>query len=220
MSFMEETIEKVLPIWNACKESRFIREMKSGSLPMEKFKFYMIQDSIYLKNYARIYGLAIFQATCLKDIQFYYSILCFVTESESALRLNYLKQFGMNDDDIEHISPARENQQYIDFMLDIAKQGDNRKILMALLPCMLSYTYIFHSIADEADTQQSPYWDFIQDYSDEGILKEYKAWCDYADACFADCDNDEKAELQLIFKKASLLELNFWEMAYHAKVQS
>ncbi|MCI2039084.1 MULTISPECIES: hypothetical protein [Clostridium] len=61
----------------------------------------MIQDSIYLKHYARIYGKAMYHSTVLKDIQLYYSVLRFITDTESAVRLSYLKQFGMTDDDIE-----------------------------------------------------------------------------------------------------------------------
>nr|WP_275507178.1 hypothetical protein [Clostridium coskatii] len=37
----------------------------------------------------------------MKDIQLYYSVLRFITDTESAVRLSYLKQFGMTDDDIE-----------------------------------------------------------------------------------------------------------------------
>ena len=59
------------------------------------------RDSIYLKNYARIYGKAIFHADTLREIQLYYSMLNFVNDTESEVRLDYLKQFCMTDNDIE-----------------------------------------------------------------------------------------------------------------------
>ncbi|MFR3251578.1 MAG: hypothetical protein ACLTQL_11180 [Eisenbergiella sp.] len=94
----------------------------------------MIQDSIYLKNYARIYGKAIFHAATLREIQLYYSMLNFVNDTESEVRLDYLKQFCITDDDIELIAPLPENQNYIDFMFEIASHGKNEEILMAVLP--------------------------------------------------------------------------------------
>ena len=96
----------------------------------------MIQDSIYLKNYARIYGKAIYHAATLKDIQIYYFMLDFITDKESLVRLNYLKQFGLMDDDIEFITPLPENQNYIDFLFETAERGNEYEILMAVLPCI------------------------------------------------------------------------------------
>ena len=71
MSFMKETISKSLRIWDECVKSDFISELTRGTLPIEKFKSYMVQDSIYLKHYARVYGKAIFHSTNLRDIQIY-----------------------------------------------------------------------------------------------------------------------------------------------------
>lgn len=49
----------------------FVQELKSGILPFEKFKLYMIQDSIYFRHYARAYGKAMYHSTELRDIQFF-----------------------------------------------------------------------------------------------------------------------------------------------------
>lgn len=214
MSFMKETLKQALPIWNRCIEVPFVQEVKNGTLPMEKFKLYMIQDSIYLKNYARVYGKAMYHSTRLKDIQLFYSVLCFVTDTESAIRLRYLKQFGLTDSDIEHIAPLLENQNYIDFMLDIAKSSNICKILMAVLPCMLSYSYIFRKIAVEPETKESKYWDFIKDYAEDCYAEDCELWSDFADEKCADLPLQERRELATIFEKASLLELDFWKMAY------
>ncbi|SCG83030.1 transcriptional activator TenA [Proteiniborus sp. DW1] len=215
MSFMEETLKSVLPIWDSCIETPFVQEVKNGILPMEKFKNYMIQDSIYLKHYARIYGKAMYHSTTLKDIQLFYSALCFVTDTESAIRLSYLKRFGLTDSDIEGIEPLPENQNYIDFMMDMAEEGNICKILMAVLPCMLSYSYIFRKIAAEPETKKSRYWDFIEDYADERFVESCKLWSDFAEEKCAILPNHKKKELIGIFEKASLLELDFWKMAYN-----
>ncbi|NLZ54492.1 MAG: transcriptional regulator [Thermoanaerobacteraceae bacterium] len=214
MSFMKETLESVLPIWNCCVESPFVQEVKNGTLPTEKFKHYMIQDSIYLKHYARVYGKAIYHSTILKDIQLFYSVLCFVTDTESAVRLKYLNQFGLTDDDIENIEPLPENQNYIDFLLDIAEEGNVCKMLMAVLPCMLSYSYIFRKIAAEPEAKKSKYWDFIEDYANDRYAEECIFWSRFADEKCMILPAQDKKGLAAIFEKASLLELDFWKMAY------
>ena len=77
MAFMKDILTRNIPIWEECAATPFVQEVQTGKLPLEKFKRYMIQDSIYLKNYARIYGKAIFHADTLREIQLYYSMLNF-----------------------------------------------------------------------------------------------------------------------------------------------
>lgn len=82
MAFMKDILTHNIPIWEECAATPFVQEVQTGKLPLEKFKRYMIQDSIYLKNYARIYGKAIFHAATLREIQLYYSMLNFVNDTE------------------------------------------------------------------------------------------------------------------------------------------
>ena len=176
--------------------------------------FRSIQDSIYLKHYARVYGKAIYHATALRDIQLYYSVLNFVTDTESAVRLKYLSQFGMTDDDMEWIAPLPENQHYIDFLLQIAERGNECEMIMAILPCMLSYSYIFRKLSAQPGSKESRYWDFIQDYADDLYAESCRELCNFADRKCGELNKLEKEKLSRIFEKASLLELDFWNMAY------
>lgn len=214
MTFMQAVLEKNYPIWDECISSPFVQELKAGTLPFEKFKEYMIQDSIYIKHYARIYGAAIFYSQNLRDIQLFYSVLSFVTDSESVVRLNYLQQFGMTDDDIEYIAPLPENKKYINFMLKTTENHDVCEILMAVLPCMLSYSYIFRKIAAEPETKASRYYDFIQDYAADEYFVSCKSWTDFTDRKCESLSSAEQKKLSYIFEQASYLELDFWKMAY------
>ena len=143
-----------------------------------------------------------------------YSMLNFVNDTESEVRLDYLKQFCMTDNDIELIAPLPENQNYIDFMFEIASHGKNEEILMAVLPCMLSYSYIFRKLAAVPTSRQSRYWDFIKDYADEQYAESCKEWSAFAEHKCAGLSVANKKYLADIFEKASLLELAFWKMAY------
>ncbi len=214
MTFMEKVLKKNTPIWNECAATPFVRELRAGTLPMEKFKLYMIQDSIYLKHYARVYGKAIYHAAALREIQLYYSALGFVTDTESAVRLKYLTRFGITDEDIERILPLAENQNYIDFMMGVAAQGNACEILMAVLPCMLSYSYIFRKIAAEPGTPDSKYLDFIEDYAEDGYAESCEQWCGFADKKCSVLTRKEQDRVSRIFEKASYLEFDFWKMAY------
>ena len=217
MTFMEGILRQNKPIWDKCIYPVLPQDMKEGKLTIEDFKEYIVQDSIYLKNYARVYGKAIYHAETLREIQLYYSILNFVTDTESVVRLNYLRQFGMTDDDIEFIDPLPENQNYIDFLFETAERGNGCEILMAVLPCMLSYSYIFRKLADEPESRKSQYWDFIHDYADDQYAESCKEWCGFADRKCGSLSEADQKNLGNIFEKAGYLELDFWNMAYKRK---
>lgn len=87
-------------------------------------------------------------------------------------------------------------------------------MLMAVLPCMLSYSYIFQKLAADPATVQSVYWDFIQDYADGLYADSCKAWCAFADEKCGGLSAGEREPLIRVFERASLLELAFWNMAY------
>lgn len=217
MSFMEEILRHNQPIWDKCVATSFVQNMKSGVLPIEDFREYMIQDSIYLKHYARIYGKAIYHAATLREIQLYYSMLSFVTDTESAVRLNYLRQFGMTDDDVEWMAMRPETHKYIAFLFETAERGNGREILMALLPCMLSYSYVFRKLADEPQSRRSRYWDFIEDYADRRYALSCEEWSDFAEQICGDLPQEAQERLARIFEQASYLELDFWNMFYQEK---
>lgn len=50
MAFMKDILTRNIPIWEECAATPFVQEVQTGKLPLEKFKRYMIQDSIYLKK--------------------------------------------------------------------------------------------------------------------------------------------------------------------------
>lgn len=217
MALMEEIMRKNRPIWDRCIAVAFLQDMKNGNLSFEDFKEYLVQDSIYLKHYARVYGKAIYHAETLREIQLYYAMLNFVTDTESAVRLDYVRQFGMTDADIERIAPLPENQHYIDFLIETAERGDACEILMAVLPCMLSYSYIFRKLAQEPESRRSRYWSFIQDYADDAYADSCREWCAFADEKCRHLSGTEQGQLASIFERASFLELDFWNMAYRKR---
>jgi len=210
---MEKILRRNLPVWDECADTSFVCGLRDGTLPFGRFKGYIIQDSIYLKNYARIYGKAIYHAATLKELQLYYSMMDFVTDTESAVHLGYLKQFGMTHDTIEGIVPLPETKNYLDFLFGVAERGDGCEILIAVLPCMLSYSYIFRKLALMPESRKSIYWDFIEDYAEERYAERCREWYLFADNKCRNLSEAEQGNLSRIFEKASRFELDFWRMA-------
>ena len=65
MGFSQEIITEIDNIWQANLKHPFVQEIGAGTLPVKKFKYYMIQDYIYLIDYAKMFALG-----ALKSIDF------------------------------------------------------------------------------------------------------------------------------------------------------
>ena len=60
----------------------------------------------------------------------------------------------------------------------------------------------------------SRYWDFICDYADDFYAENCKKWYILTDTKCKNLSVIEQEKLDHIFEKASLLELDFWNMTY------
>ena len=55
MKFSEELFEEVKELWDRYLEHPFVKGIGEGTLDKEKFKKYLIQDYLYLKDYAKVF---------------------------------------------------------------------------------------------------------------------------------------------------------------------
>lgn len=216
MSFVKTLVDNSMDIWEAYLKHPFIIELQQGTLDIEKFKNYIVQDSIYLKEYARVYALGMYKSKTLKEIQNFYSILSFVNADETSTRLKYLKEWNITQEDIEVAEVKKENKEYIDFMMKIAEKQQVPEILMATLPCMFSYCYIGKEIKkNNPNIESTKYWDFIQDYASDSYIQSCIEWGNYTEELCKDFDTDKKTKLIKIFRQASICEMKFWDMSYN-----
>lgn len=53
MNWSDKAWVQIVPIFNSIINIPFIKELMDGTLIIEKFKFYIAQDSFYLESYGR-----------------------------------------------------------------------------------------------------------------------------------------------------------------------
>ena len=58
----ERIYERAKALWPRYLTHPFVTEMADGTLPKEKFRYYMVQDYLYLRDYVKIFA-AILQKT-------------------------------------------------------------------------------------------------------------------------------------------------------------
>ncbi len=68
MKWSEKTWSETAPIFRSITEMSFIKELAGGTLPREKFLFYIAQDDIYLLSYARTLAMIAARATTATEV--------------------------------------------------------------------------------------------------------------------------------------------------------
>ncbi len=214
MTFMQETIASVQSIWDECANATFLSEMASGTLSKKKFFDYMVQDSIYLRGYLKEFAFAITKSNTLKEMQLYFSLLRYIDDGENATRLNYLRECNMTDADVDKISMRPQCKAYVDFLYENAINGTQEDILMATMPCMIGYNYVFEKFKNSNPHIVDGYYGpLVNDYANDEYHERCQFMMDIIDEKVANLSNERKAQLREIFKQASLHELYFWQMA-------
>ena len=141
--------------------------------------------------------------------------LAFVNEAEDSTRRYYLKRYGLLDEEIQPLPLRPENRAYVDYMLNAAKNADDAvDCMMACLPCMLSYGWIFGEMLKNVPTvQNTPYARLVNDYAGERYESICKAWEAFTEKVCAGVSPEREAHCLEIFRTCSEHEHHFWEMA-------
>ena len=215
MTFLEQCIQDSMPIWQDCLESEFVQGVAHGTLPEECFKGYIVDDSLYLREYSKVFAWGILHSHDMEEIRNYYSLLSFVNESEDATRRYYLKRYRLTDEAIQPLPLRPENRAYVDCMLTAARDGQGAaECMMACLPCMLSYGWIFGEVIRRyPQAESTPYWPFVRDYAGTRYEAICRDWSDFTDRVCRDLSPERQRACLEIFRACSLHELHFWEMS-------
>ena len=213
--FSLELMESCRDLWDAAANCDFLTQMGEGTLDHDKFVEYMIQDSIYLRDYLKIFAYAIAKAPNWADMQLFNGMLAYCDDGENKTRLDILASVGMTDADIDKTEMKRQCRDYCAFLKDWGEKGTQAEIIMAMLPCMWGYRYVFEQlVAKHPEALEHPdFGPVIADYVNAG----YAWYCDYwygvtNEKCKA-FDDATLAHLKNIFREASAHELWFWQMA-------
>ena len=214
MSFIDEVIGFSMDTWEDSLDSDFVRGIADGTLDEKTFKHYIIQDTLYLKEYARVFSIAMYRAKSLEEMKVYYGLMSFVNDSEDARRLDYLKEFGITQAEVEAVLPKRATKEYYEFMLKMGEEGDTAEILMATLPCTLGYYWIFTNLVNRnPQIKDGKYWEFAKDYITDAYGSSCQLWKEYVNKICDGISIERKEHLKQIFKEGSLHELDFWRMS-------
>ena len=215
MKFSEVLFSEVKEIWDGYLEHPFVKAIGEGSLDKEKFKNYLIQDYLYLKDYAKVFAMGLVKASTMDEMKFYHESIKGILDDETPVHVNYLKGFGLSTEEVEEYKSELTTESYTNYMLGIALKGDLKDIAMTIMPCTWSYYYIGKHLYEtyKENLKDNFYTPWIEEYASNEFREYTQEWIDYIDDICNDISEVKKERLKDIFIKSSLYEMEFWNMA-------
>ena len=208
-SFSAQLRTEVAPIWDKIYSNPFLKELQAGSLPVEKFRYYLAQDYLYLEGFGRAVALALAKAPDSRRLELLLRRV--ITPVERNLHQKLMPLVELSPEEAERIGPSPTNLAYINHMVRTAALGGLGQTAAALLPCPWTY----HEIGELLRPVDHPvYSAWISSYA-EGLLEEStRAWRAFLDEEAGLVDDRSRQAMRDVFLTSSRYEYMFWQMAY------
>jgi len=219
MKFSERLYQELQPIWRKNHAHPFVRGIGDGTLDREKFRFFMIQDYLYLIDYAKLFALGAMKAENIETMGKFAKLLDSTLNEEMALHREYAKKFGVEPEEFEKAKPSPTTLAYTHYMLHVGQNGTLADLVAAVLPCMWSYWEIGKELSEiPGASDHEFYGEWIQMYSSSefGQLAE---WCiNLLDELTEGKPESELEKLEEIFLNTTRFEFMFWDMSYNQEM--
>ena len=212
--FTDELRQSAAPIWEADLRHPFVRGIADGTLPMEKFKFYLIQDYLFLLDYSRVFAYGVIKASNEATMALFSQLLNETLNTEMDLHRGYCEKFGISAAEMEQAPVAPTTHAYTRHVLNVAQSGTLAELIAGVLPCQWGYAEIGTTLAEQGGSPEPLYQEWIEMYASDEFLALGKWLRSLLNELTAESSSAEKERLKRHFLFSSRYEYLFWEMAW------
>ena len=211
--FSHELFQRIAGIYRSILAHPFVKGLTDGSLGEEAFRFYAVQDALYLQDFAR--GLSVLAAKSPEDnamVMFneHAKNVCVV---EKALHGSFFSQWGLSPQDVYSTPKAPNNVLYTSYLMRVAYERPFYEGLGAFLPCY----WIYWEIGKELERHGSPvpiYQRWIDTYAGDAFADVVGQVLGLMDTTAATLTSADKERVASHFIMTSRFEYMFWDMGY------
>jgi thiaminase/transcriptional activator TenA len=191
-------------------------ELTAGTLARERFGFYILQDALYLGQFARVLAIAAAKAPDTDTLQNFAQSALGAIAVEQALHERYLAEFGIDPAEAARAEPAPDCFAYTSFLMAAAHHEPWEVLVAALLPCFRIYWDVGCAIAAKA-APDNPYRAWIDTYADESFGAAVRMVMAVADRAAASAFPAIRDKMRVAYRRATQYEYLFWDGAYRRR---
>nr|VFJ64551.1 MAG: thiaminase /4-amino-5-aminomethyl-2-methylpyrimidine deaminase [Candidatus Kentron sp. FW] len=201
------------PLFRKILAHPFVAGLTSGALEAESFRFYIIQDALYLREFAHALSIAAAKAPTEDAMILLNEHAAGVLRDEKALHTGFFRDWGISEADIHKTRMAPTNLAYTNYLLATAYTRPFHEILAAVLPCDWIYWEVGTALQKQG-SREPAYQRWIDTYGGEEFARLARAMLALTDDIAQELDAPQRQAMSHHFVITSRYEWMFWEMAH------
>lgn len=212
-TFAESLFQRIDSIYQRILSHPFVTGLTDGTLAEEAFRFYAIQDALYLRDYSR--GLSILAAKAPSEdasVMFNDSAKNAIMV-ERALHGSFFSHWELTPEAVYSTPKAPNNVLYTSYLLRVAYEQPFHEALGAFLPCYWIYWEVGKEL-ERTGSAVSIYQQWINTYAGEAFGEVVQSVLALTNSVAETLTADERERMAEHFMMTSRFEYMFWDMGY------
>ncbi|WP_240432474.1 thiaminase II [Rubrobacter indicoceani] len=191
----------------------FLKGLTDGTLSKERFGHYVVQDALYLREYARTLALVGVRSGNEDTLLMFAQHSAGAITVERSLHEGFLPELGLSRAEVDATPMSPTTLAYTSYMMKTSATGDYPEGLCAVLPCYWIYAEVGNALK-ESGSPDPMYARWIETYGEEDFNALVEAVLDTADRACENLDAEGKAAAGKAFVTASRYEWMFWDAGW------
>lgn len=215
MALIQELRHRHRDLWHKMVTHPFVEEMGDGSLPVEKFRAYFLQDYVFVRDLVSMTALGVSKAPDFRSASRLNQFLTGILDPENDLFLRAFESLGVSEAEYSSASASPTTQAFGDFMMRVALEGDFEDIVTVLYVTEATYLDWATRLIEADKRPGNPVYQEWIDIHGPDVLGELVGWMgSHLDAAVV---GDRRSRIEGIFTTALRYEYLFWEAAYRGE---
>lgn len=214
--FAAECRRRAEPVWRKTLEHSFLKALSDGTLPREKFRFYLEQDLLYLREFSRLLLELAAKAPHPDHARTLARHAGEAIAEEAALHGSILGLRGPGSGE-PSFRMAPSTTAYVNHLRASAGRGSFLEGMAAVLPCYWIYMDAGKTLAARG-SPVAEYQQWIRQYAGAGYEKSVREALDIFNAAAERASPEVRARAMEAFERSVRYEWMFWDMAWRMEV--
>jgi len=201
-------------IWRAVHAHPFLDELRAGTLPMNRFEYFILQDYVYLLDFAQVLCLGGAKSPDLKTLEIFARHALIAVEVERSFHASFGKSLGLSQRQLDRTPKAPVTEAYTKHLQAVARGGSLAEVVAAVLPCYWIYGEVGRRLYRRRPRKPAIYREWIEIYASEDYWNPVREQIRLMDRLGAGAGSEERKLMRSHFMLSSRYEFLFWDQAY------
>jgi thiaminase/transcriptional activator TenA len=210
MKHSSKAWDMAAPIYGAILQHPFNQDLMKGTLSSQKFRYYLEQDRLFLKDLSSCLALI---ASKIQP-EYVCTFLQLAEASANASR-NLLKQFSQDSNSEQNGKLSRATQSFTSYLLSVSAVEPVEVAVAAVLPTYWVYSESGSEIA-KGSAPNNPFANWIAFISGKELREQAQQSMAIFDALAEKTTDEIRQRMLEAFSKSTMMEWHFWNDVYEA----